>query len=236
MRIGREDFEARQQELRRLYSALWPRLDRALFQIRDERNLSMPLLLSLTAHAYPEAAVRLLVVGQQTNGWKPDGEIVGDAVESLLNLYTGFDLGSRYVRSPFWAAAHELYGLLNPGGPRNGFLWTNLSKVDENYRRPSVDVENILRGCFDVLAKEIELAAPDIIVFFTGPSYDQLLCSTLQGSQLYDTPLNNRRLLARLGSNGGALPKRSYRTYHPKGLRLHKKWDIIREIAEMTSH
>ena len=234
MKLTRKDYEKRQHELTQLYRKCWPELNRELASFSTLRSLSRPFLLDLTAHNFPEAQSKLLVVGQQTNGWDTDHATGGDLVDDLLWLYKDFEMGANYVRSPFWAGTHELYGRLNIDGPATGFAWTNVLKVDEANGRPQPDVVDVLFRSFNLLSEEIRLAQPDVVVFFTGPTYDDFLKRIFGGIIFHETSAASGRLLVRLEYDRSVLPHHTYRTYHPKGLRLHNHWNLIEIISRWS--
>lgn len=204
-------------QLRALYS---PALD-ALAVLRAH-GASRPLLMEVP-EAYHLAPVKLMIVGQQTLGW---GEQCED-LDQLLALYREFDLGLECRRSPFWHAAHRLHRGLNPDGPERAFLWSNLVKVDQYGRRPEAAMEDSVCS-LGLLAGEIEITKPDVVVFFTG-AYDQRLQSTFPGVE-YEQVLPSAARLKH-----PALPVHSYRTYHPRYLQRSGRWGVLDEIAARYS-
>lgn len=210
------------------YRSIWGDL---VQDLAGHGALSSPLLVELPP-AYTQGPHRLMVVGQETNGWRGhlwkgvQGEPgkVADLVAELLGTYRGFERGRHYRSSPFWRCAHQIQGLLNPGVDLYGFLWSNLLKVDQGQDRPSRVVEDsILRH--RMLPKEVELAAPSVVVFFTGPEYDEVLRKTFPGAVLEQVPHEKPRLLARVRHE--ALPQHSYRTYHPGYLVRARKRHVL---------
>jgi hypothetical protein len=233
MPLTRKDYEIRQRDLEALYHKLWPELTAKLDILQASREISKPFLIDLTAHNYPEAQTKLVVVGQQTNDWRAESASEGDSVGDLLGVYKDFCLGKRYMTT-FFQAVHQLYKCLNPSGPENGFIWTNLFRVDEKNRRPERDLEDILLRLFNVLPKEIELAEPDMVVFFTGPNYDDFLKATFPGVSLTPVkPIEPERVLSRVNLQVGDVCPQAFRVYHPNGLRRHKKWPLISEICKL---
>jgi len=178
---------------------------------------------------YSDTAIHLMVVGQQTRGW---GEEPGlDSASALMEHHRTFDLARNYTarRSPFWRAAHELAASVNPNGPERAFLWSNLVKVDQAGVRPNPEVETIISR-FGMIPKEIEVARPDAAVFFTGPNYDERLTTTFP--DLHFKPHSN--FIARLVHP--ALPRSSFRTYHPNALQWQSGWHAIAEIAALIQN
>ena len=248
----RQEFEERQAFLRSIYrDRLTPLLPKLKRKISEGRDLSCPFLLSLTTHAYPEAAIRLMVVGQQTKGWENEWmyeDVDTDRfIEHLLEAYGDFQLGKDYHPSRLLETSHDLYRRLNPSGPENGFLWDDLVKVDENWgHRPEPDVEELLAGEFDVLRKEIELAEPHVIVFFAGPDYWERFRSTFSDVRLVPVPVDGagphewwRRMGGLLLASPASKPgPRWFYTYHPGGFyQMRHQADLeqaLRKIVSLT--
>jgi len=213
--------------LRELYTAKW----HTLIEARQKDNgVSWPHLVRVPSE-YGDCARRLLIVGQQTNQW---GDEYNDrpgtsSVHLLMAAYTGFALGRRGYYTTFWQASHALYSYINPDGPPSGFLWTNLVKVDKGGKRPAQEVEE--RVCqTGLLLAEIGIVEPEAVVFFTGPRYDARLRATFPGVQFARLDISVMRL------EHPSLPTHTYRTYHPKYLRLAKKWTALETIArEVTA-
>lgn len=199
-------------QLRALYT---PAMD--AFAALRAGGASKPLLMEVP-DAYHQAPVKLMVVGQQTLGW---GER-RDSLDDLLDEYREFDLGRDCRRSHFWQAAHKLHAGLNPDGPKRAFLWSNLVKVDQRGHRPEPAMEDA--ACrLGLLEREIAITRPDVVIFFTGAYHDRLQ-STFPGLSVVEFPS-----FARL--KHPALPVHSYRTYHPRYLRLSRRWRVLDEIV-----
>lgn len=221
-----EDMNVR---LREVYEPAFEFIQQELPHTPDQ---SRPLFLYVFPE-YHDAAVKLLVVGQETNGWgngkdEPDY----DSVEKLVGLYAGFNLGAKVGWTPFWKAAHKLHGAINPDGSERGFLWSNLVKIDVGRRRPPEEVERILSR-LDLLPEEIRITRPDAVVFFTG-RYDERLRATFPGVALTPVPVPSARrpeTVMRLAHRD--LPPRAFRTYHPRYLRMSRQWGVLDDLAAL---
>jgi hypothetical protein len=188
-----------------------------------------------SAHGYLDSPRRLLVVGQETFGWGEDFKPDLDAsagVERCLDRYRRFEVGAQYLRSPFWVAARWFQEALNPAAPPSAFLWTNLCKVDEGQRRPPADVQSLLLERFDLLAEELRLTSPEVVLFLTGPCYDDMLRAQLPGVEFVPVGGHPARTLSRLRHRD--LPERSFRTYHPGYLRRARKWGVLEDIGALA--
>lgn len=239
----------RQQRLREAYEMSWPTLVSALATAGNVDELSYPQLMDLEAHNYLKSSRKVFVVGQQTEEWfgkwcDLENDSNGTPIPFLLNIYREFRLGIERRHTPFWSASHGLYGALNPTGPEDGFVWSNLIKMDEKGRRdtkdarPQLELEDLVCRTFNMLPKEIEFAEPEVVIFFTGPRYDERLGACLE-SELLPVEGWPLRELARVVDRHNLLPKHSYRTYHPGYLfrGKHHVWQKLRqEISKLCRH
>jgi hypothetical protein len=215
MVLTQSDIESINQDLRRVYITMMPRI-RQHFPIIE--GYSYPQLLEV-----PQSACnwrkRLMIVGQQPFGWSIDTKTSWDndegEVDALLDLYRTFDLGGRYRATPFWSFSHMIAAQINEGSGEKSFLWSNLLKVDKDGERVESAKEVELKT-IGLLAEEIEIIHPDLILFFTGPSYDSVLCKHL--AVTLDEQGN--RLMSEV--KGFQFSILALRTYHPRYLRMAK--------------
>ena len=214
------DVSEMNRKLFEMYSTAFD--DDVWSQLSKEQNLQGPLLIHVPL-AYHEADVKLMIVGQQTNGWgHPE-----DGIEALLYQYRCFEMGRERMQSPFWQAAYNVYNFLNPNGPMRGFLWSNLIKVDVNGHRPCPELEELICST-GLLQHELSITQPDVVLFFTGPQYDERLRATFPG--VVCKRVND--FVNRLGHD--ALPGKAFRSYHPRFLSGCKNWHVIDELKKLS--
>jgi hypothetical protein len=212
------DARQRNENLSKLYCAHWDVLKKI---IEEDPTLSMPFL--TWAHSdYENARVRLVVVGKETNGWADDErqEILRcptiEAVTKLMAHYRDFELGKDYRgKSSFWVPVRELYENLNPEGAEMGFVSLNVTKVEQNGGMPSAAVRD-RQIATRLLAEEIRILDPHVVVFHTGPSYENWLHRWFPGLKV-----QGNNWFAELKAD--ALPRHSYRTYHPRYLNYRSR-------------
>lgn len=186
---------------------------------------SAPWLLKLHED-YAHSAIRLMVVGQEANGWASNKCLGADPVAFLMEEYRKFQLGRDDMRPPLRQAAHRLYRCLNAGGGDEGFLWTNLVKLDKDGQRPPSQVEDAISS-LGLLPREVEITRPHAVVFFTGPRYDSRLKECFPGVEL--ERLSTEIVQLRHPS----LPQASFRTFHPGYLWRRKKTGAIQELGDL---
>lgn len=167
--------------------------------------LSAPFLIDLIdseeENRYEHSKCKLMIVGQQTNGWENEQKdlrsmcLQGDAatavavavaVEKLMAHYRDFGLAiepqkenvKRVANSPFWSFSHTLNKELNGENNKKAYVWANLWRMDEWCERanhaipPNKDLKDMLVHDFNVLVEEIKILAPDLVVFVTGHGND----------------------------------------------------------------
>lgn len=236
-------------QLKALYLEKAPSLD-TMFKTLKYENYSSPLLI----HAfedYNQAPVKLMIFGQETNGWgsrdnKPSHCDVAE-VERILKIYENFKNGVRDGRncytSPFWSWSYKFARMLyektnikqNEGfKEKQSFIWNNILKLGKfnTKGKPSSAVIEYEMKEFNVVFRELEILQPKVCIFFTGPSYDKYIKSKFKGISFDCIEGYKKRQLAKLRHD--FLPTYSYRTYHPGyGNRVKDMYeDIFEKIIQ----
>jgi hypothetical protein len=218
-----------------------------LLPTRLRRKASAPLLISRRT-GWAASSTRILVVGQETNGWGSNGSSVGDSrlssldhfclnesgVDEMLRAYVSFDFASSYSHrnSAFWRA----FRLLEAEVAQDGVLamWTNLFKVDVG--------GSVVRGCNEktrkllreaqagILAEEVRALDPTAVVFFTGPTYDEEIGHAFDQPEFHalwpDRPVREAAQVI-----SPLLPQLSFRMYHPNYLQRSRRWGQLSKLA-----
>ena len=96
--------------------------------------------------------------------------------------------------------------------------WLNLNRYDHE---PSLDNQGKLSRLDSLLIQELQLIIPDIVIFFTGPKYDNRVVQLLQGTQFLkgteQIKIINEELFQIMSP---VLNSLILCTYHPNYLRL----------------
>lgn len=206
-------------ELRKTYAANM----QVMASVRTASDrLHGPFLIS-PSEAYCNAQRRLLIIGQQTNGW-----CQSDDVDEQLRCYASFDLGRRYYRSPFWRVFHKLERAIL--GAEYIAAWGNLNRFDFDGRRPPPEIEKRIATLDFLLVRELEILRPNICIWLVGPDFDQRLQAIFQGINIEPVDGWTTRQCCKM--KHPLLPERTFRTYHPNALRLLRIEDRVIETIK----
>ena len=89
----------------------------------------------------------------------------------------------------------------------------------------------MIQEAFNVLPAEIEIAKPDVVIFFTGHDYDETIEALFGRITKATIPEYSEKVLARIQDSNGRLPTHSYRTYHP-GYFIYGKMGLLAGIID----
>lgn len=174
-------------------------------------DLAGPFLISPSSDYYAQSN-RLLIIGQETNGWSYHI----DDFEKQMQHYADFNVGIEYYASPFWNITRKVESALN--NKPYSCAWTNLNKFDLDSGRPHGVHEATISKLDNILVSEIKVLKPDFCLFYTGPAFDYRLKSIFPDVEFIEIPGFTLRQFCKLKHSD--LPENSYRSHHPKSLRL----------------
>ena len=199
---------------------------------------SAPLLLKPT-NLWLLASRRVLIVGQETNGWcSSDGSIntLGDfkgrtdGVPVMQRAYEAFAFGEnyRFRNSAFWRA----FRILTEG---SAGLWTNLFRADVSgpvlLNCSRSEQKLLLEQQEGLLQLEIQHLEPTALVFLTGPRYDSALARSL--GEVRFRPLwrgVSEQSAALVYARTLEVP--AIRLFHPTYLQRSRRWGMLIRAGE----
>jgi len=202
----------------------------------SSNNISYPLLIH-AFEEYQESNNKIMVIGQETNGWIGDLDFTlssHDIVVKSIEHYKEFELGNNYYNSPFWRFCKKAKSVLTKSSNLKEIVWTNLSKFDVDESTPNKDIRNRNKKGYALLKKEISIFKPDIILFLTSWKNDEVLMSIFDDVKISKIDDYSGKYLSRVVSND--LPVNSFRTYHPRFLPTKKSKYNENEIIKMIKN
>lgn len=202
----------KKDELKKLYQKNKDSFANVLKSFPND-DLAGPFLISPNEIYYKQKN-KLLIIGQETNGWS---YYIDDLDKQMLN-YEGFNVGINYYSSPFWNITRKLEKALK--NEPYSCVWTNMNKFDLDSARPYGKYEEVISKLDGILCDEIKLLQPEICHFFTGPAFDHRLKLIFPGIIFQEINHWSIRQFCKLIHSD--LPENSYRSYHPKSLRIRK--------------
>lgn len=236
-----------QEQLKELYAGMWDGLKDELGKIVGDKEENVkpayPFLLSLAhwengrpnENWYVDADVKVMIFGQETNGWSGEADDFGTppspifnaevTMEAIMAVYEDFYSshyrgngfrynGNRY--GTFHHGASRLMDLINVkfSGKRVSFLWNNVVKIGKASGAGfcGEKIYGVERMYFPVIKEEIKILKPDLIIFLTG-SYDERLQDSLGNISFGALGEFSGQEVAKVVLPGIDIP--AFRTYHP---------------------
>jgi len=185
----------------------------------DKRNKIHGALLMSPNKRYTIQPFPLLVVGKETFGWCPFSDIVSvEECAKMMLVYEDFNVGERYYATPFWNMIRKIEIAL--GNEPYSCAWTNVSKYDQNSGTPDIAHEKLFSTVDNILLDEIRIITPKVCFFFTSYKFDNRLKNTFEQIEFIDVDGFSNKVLCQL--KHPSLPFLSFRTYHPRYLRMRR--------------
>jgi len=201
------------QELLLLYQSQQHKFREIVDQFPNEK-LYGPYLVS-PSNKYIEQKNRLLIIGQETNGWS---EYV-ENLDKQMQCYEEFNVGETYKSTPFWNVTRKVEKIINH--EQFSCVGANINKFDVDQRRPKGKHETAISTLDNILVSEISILKPKICIFFTSHTFDYRLKEIFSEVELLKVDGFTTKELCQLKHPN--LPELSFRTYHPKFLRINRK-------------
>jgi len=208
-------------QLRDLYQSKWKELSKAIEKHKDEAT--NPLLISLKDEtAYVNSKQKIMIIGQETNDWECYFNSKKENFNHLLSEYEKFYWDGRCYRygGAFWNTIKNLKEEINKKENISSnsiqYIWNNILKIGKKgeKRTPSKDIIDITFKYFDVIKDEIKILQPNVVIFFTGPDYDQYLRQTFEDLKFEALGNHNKRHISTIKSQY-LPPNKTVRLYHP---------------------
>lgn len=213
MRMNKELFE--------LYSSKWDNLTKSISLIYQDDSLlskpTNPLLIKIdNEEDYSSADIRLMIFGQETNGWYE----MEDSIEGILKGYDEF-FNTGYCYSyggQFWNGVSRFISMISDKYPdkKIRYVWNDIVKIGKSEGKglPPDYIYNVERDVFSVIKDEIKIIKPNFLLFFTGPYYDNKIEDNFGKVDFEPILPYNVRQLAKTKIAGIT----AIRTYHPNYL------------------
>ncbi len=224
-------------ELIKLYESKWTLLSKELGEINNDSTKEVkpanPLLLSVD-NEFVNSDIKIMFIGQETNGWY---ESIS-SIEELTKAYDDFYWSNRcYKRGgQFWNGVKLLKTLVQDKYPNKNIsaIWNNVLKIGKakGKNKPPQYIRSIEHDYFKVIQEELKIIKPNVIIFLSGPYYDNIISEHFQVDKYAIDESVSVRKLARLEIKGY---KNCFRTYHPNNLyrskNINQYFDaIVKEI------
>lgn len=207
------------QKLLKLFESKWDVVHKVCNAVKEE-ELWMVLHIACVPYNYEKMKYKILIVGQENNGW----EFIENAKESMLftlNFQSNIFCDNRLFFSFPYNFCASINDCDNEKYSKKSYLaWVNLKEFsfETSSKKPlNEKAQNIIDNEYNILEEEIKIINPDIVLFLTGPNYDNYIKNQLKGVEFKTVENYHIRQFARVEHK--SLPKNSFRIYHPVYLR-----------------
>lgn len=216
-----EYFESSEinQKLLKLFESKWEAVNKFYDALQEEEEWAV-LHLACIPPNYEKTKYKILIVGQENNGYGYETE----PKKSML-FTLDFQNGRYYDNAPFFSFPYSFCASINDCdnekySKKSYLAWVNLKEFsfETSSKKPlNEKAQNIIDNEYNILEEEIKIINPDIVLFLTGPNYDYYIKAQLKGVEFKTVENYGIRQFARVEHE--ALPKNSFRIYHPVYLR-----------------
>ncbi len=216
MKLNREEIN---EKLQAKYKYIWSLLEKTKPNV--DGALPTPLFLNVS-QTYCDAKYRVMIFGQETHKW---GNFSEHTLEGLTKQFcefynnnVSFSIDKLQYNVIFFRAFKKIKKLLDDkvGSGNSEVMWNNIVKIGkfDGKNLPSEEIMKWQEPLYESMIKfEVELLKPDIIIFFTGPRYDQFIEKTF--GDISHEPIQGYKHNQLTFIKSMDLPKNSIRTYHP---------------------
>ena len=208
------------QKLLKLYESKWDIVHKVCNAITNN-DLWLVFHTLCIPYNYEKMKYKILIVGQENNGWG----LTDDARLSMFETLDFLSTPNMHDNMPIFDFPYKFCKSINnlediKASKKTYFAWVNLREFsfDEEPRTLlNEEAQSIIDNEFNILEEEIKIINPDIVLFLTGPNYDNYIINQLKGVEFKTVESYHIRQFAKVEHE--ALPKNSFRIYHPSYLR-----------------
>lgn len=227
-----------------LYSRYWDGFMENVYRPYFGR-CAYPFLIQVPEH-YENATKRVMICGQETQGWGKSKNPDTVSIKDLQLMYYNFmdkqvwrkekhTDSKRKKSSPYW----NFNKRMAKSNPDVGFIFQNVVKVGK-YENAGCDNEiyKLAKQYFPTWLDELKILKPDLIIFLSG-DYDWRIREVVGNFE--KTRISENLFLDELHFENPLIPK-AYRTNHPGWLQRNKRYfqtaeimsDIIKNVYEQS--
>ncbi len=163
-----------------------------LKQLDTPENLSAPLLLNIH-ESYLKSKTRMMFIGKETNHWltkdRPSEDrkginyLINHFDEAFERLFIRYD---QALQSNIGKTKNDFFTQYNrfTNGELGSVVWNNLFKMSydqqkskkNNFSKSSINHSKLLSEISkNIFIEEVKILKPNIMIFVTGPSYDNII-------------------------------------------------------------
>lgn len=166
--------------LQELYNSKYQQLSDNIMRYNSSvsnlnNRASNPLMLKINED-WQNADVKVMIFGQENNFWGGEcdngGAVFCGKVNEVIDIYETFYLNKKRKYGPYWNEFNRIINKTTTREKKVAFLWNNIVKIGRLGMGCVPAIHKITNEDFNVIAAEIRILKPNILIFLTGPDYD----------------------------------------------------------------
>lgn len=221
------------KSLYEVYGSYWGNY---LNNIQGKADDAYPYL-TVASDSYSAADRKVILYGQETMSW--GGEFYEHpeygTLKNTMSLYDIFVNERGGYNSPYW---NFINNLKRQAESNVGFIVSNIVRIGKKYEAGCDErINSLATKYFDVARQEYEILNPNIMLFLTGPEYDERIKATFGNFTLETISENySTRAFAKIIFEDKTLPP-GFRCYHPGYIqRIGKTQEYINELLNLIQY
>lgn len=194
---------------------------------KRKKKSTNPFLLSVDENQI-NSNNRIMIFGQETNSWCKECEHKSQFsgnISKSLEVYKKFYLkgGFKKYRGAFWNEFKRIKKEVQKKKNNSTFIWNNVNKIGRIGKGNITEINKIQFEHFQVIKKEIDIIKPNIIVFLTGPNYNNFIRKNI--GEFTETKIIDN--LNKISMDLNYTDIKMFKTFHPQALYRKKINKIV---------
>ena len=190
----------------------------------DKNQATNPLMLMIDED-WEKADLKVMIFGQENNFWGGEcgnGGAFGGKINEVIEIYNKFYLKDTMYSCPFWNEFRRIRSEISTNDKKVAVLWNNIVKIGRLGPGFNLEIHQITKQYFNVIQDEIKILQPDLLIFFTGPKYNERIQEALGEFSNIEIDGFSARQMCNIEFKEFPGIKKSIRTYHPGYLYRNK--------------
>lgn len=191
----------------------------------ENKNQATNPLMLIINEDWEKADLKVMIFGQENNfrgGVCGNGGAFCGKINEVIEIYNKFYLKDTMYSCPFWNEFRRIRSKICTNDKKVAVLWNNIVKIGRLGPGFNPEIHQITKQYFNVIQDEITILQPDLLIFFTGPKYDERIHEALGEFLKIEIDGFSTKQMCNIEFKEYPEIRKSIRTYHPGYLYRNK--------------